>query len=378
MLPTSFFSLRGEFMKKVFSILIFLLLFIPIQTVSANTVNLDYFGTTSESSFMWANTTTGEHEFSQITYTSIANNAQINFYGTISGSASFMSSKSVNQGTATITPPTGTNAIKLISNDGGEIYLNYLKSTNPNAINVYFETGGSLPDDDVSDGSDSCDCVINVPGWGDMLGQLDDIKNAIPPAPNWQQVANTMRDTIVPSFISEMDSLLGSAPTPPSAPVFNNPVQADFDRPSGSLPINLDDSAFSANDIKQGATEIEFKEDQSGGFELLDPVGSLPSQEEFKENIPTEQELQAPTVPDVSGTAPEPPEQENIAPNPPQVTGTAPSPIESDNIAPSPTEGENVAPTPGDTNGTAPLPGDDSGTAPVPSDDLTTAPIPSE
>lgn len=228
------------------------------------------------------------------------------------------------------------------------------------------------------DGCCSCECVIDIPGWDDMMVKLDEIKSAIPPAPDWQQVSETMRDTIVPAFRSEMEDMLGRAPEPPSPPIFNNPLTGGIDEPTGSLPADFEESGFTANDLKADAEEIEFKEDESGGFELLDPIGSLPTQDEFKQNIPEEQNLQAPEVPDVSGTAPEPPVQDNIAPEPPDVTGTAPSPTDEDNIAPSPSEGENVAPTPGDNTGTAPLPGDDSGTAPVPSDDLTTAPLPGE
>lgn len=275
--------------------------------------------------------------------------------------------------------------------------IGYVELTITDLVDPECDVDDPEPDDGTGDDG-SCGCVIDIPGWGDMMGKLDEIKNAIPPAPNWQQVANTMRDTIVPAFRDEMEDMLGRAPEPSSPPVFNNPLQGGVDEPTGSLPADFEDSGFTANDLKSDAEQIQFQEDQSGGFELLDPVGSLPTQEEFKDNIPAEQELQAPEVPDVTGTAPEPPAQENIAPEPPDVTGTAPNPgnqdnvaptppdvtgtapkpSEQENVAPSPSEGENVAPTPGDSNNTAPLPGGDSGTAPVPSDDLTTAPLPSD
>lgn len=227
-------------------------------------------------------------------------------------------------------------------------------------------SGGNAGEEPTDPGTGDCGCVIDIPGWDDMMTKLDEIKSAIPPEPNWQQVANTMRDTIVPAFRQEMEDMLGRAPEPPAPPIFNNPLTGGIDEPTGSLPADFEESGFTANDLKADAEEIQFQEDASGGFEFLDPIGSLPTQDEFKQNIPEEQELQAPEVPDVSGTAPEPPEQENIAPEPPDVTGTAPSPTEEDNIAPSPTEGENVAPTPGDNIGTAPIPGDDTVTAPIP------------
>ena len=256
---------------------------------------------------------------------------------------------------------------------------------------------GEEPTPEPDPGTGDCGCVIDIPGWDNMMTKLDEIKSAIPPAPDWQQVANTMRDTIVPAFRSEMEDMLGTAPEPPAPPIFNNPLTGGIDEPTGSLPANFEESGFTANDLKADAEQIQFQEDPSGGFELLDPVGSLPTQEEFKQNIPAEQELQAPEVPDVTGTAPEPPAQENIAPEPPDVTGTAPNPgnqdnvaptppdvtgtapkpSEQENVAPSPSEGDNVAPTPGNSNNTAPLPGGDSGTAPIPGESGTNAPLPS-
>ena len=325
---------------------------------------------------MWADKIGGEYEFSYVEYTSHSNDAEILMYKNVGGSATFIGSQSLINGVNSFNLPADVGAIKLKSNDGKEVYLNYAESNTPGNEQIYFEAPTTSPDPEPDTGD--CGCVVDIPGWGDMMGKLDEIKSAIPPEPNWQQVANTMRDTIVPAFRSEMEDMLGTAPEPPEPPIFNNPITGGIDEPTGSLPADFEESGFTANDLKADAEEIQFQEDPSGGFELLDPVGSLPTQEEFKKNIPAEQDLQAPEVPDVSGTAPEPPTQENIAPTPPDVTGTAPSPSEEDNIAPSPTEGENVAPTPGDTTGTAPLPGDDSGTAPVPSEDLTTAPLPGE
>ena len=383
-------------MKKVV-LIVAMLLMIPLSNVSAASVTLPYYGTTSESEkYMWADKIGGEYEFSYVEYTSHSNDAEILMYKNVGGSATFIGSQSLINGVNSFNLPADVGAIKLKSNDGKEVYLNYAESNTPGNEQIYFEAPTTSPDPEPDTGD--CGCVVDIPGWGDMMGKLDEIKSAIPPEPNWQQVANTMRDTIVPAFRDEMENMLGRAPEPLSPPIFNNPLEGGIDEPTGSLPGNFEESGFTANDLKADAEEIQFQEDQSGGFELLDPVGSLPTQEEFKQNIPEEQDLQAPEVPDVTGTAPEPPEQENIAPTPPDVTGTAPnpgnqeniapeppdvtgtapSPSEEDNIAPSPSEGDNVAPTPGDTTGTAPLPGDDTGTAPVPSDDLTTAPLPSD
>lgn len=356
---------------------------ISISNVSAASVTLPYYGTTSESEkFMWADPNKGNDEFTFVEYTSNSNNAEILMYETVSGSASLIGSQSLSNGVNSFNFPANVSAVKLRSNDGGEVYLNYMESNNPISTQIYFEEPTTQPDPEPDPepdpGKSDCSCVVDIPGWDNMMGKLDEIKSAIPPAPDWQQVSETMRDTIVPAFRDEMEDMLGTAPEPPEQPIFNNPLESGIDEPTGSLPNDFEESGFTANDLKADAEEIQFQEDPSGGFELLDPVGSLPTQEEFKKNIPSEQDLQAPEVPDVTGTAPEPPAQENIAPEPPDVTGTAPSPSVEDNIAPSPSGGDNVAPTPGDNTGTAPLPGEDTGNAPVPNDELTKAPLPSK
>src|SRR5699024_12505625 len=92
---------------------------------------------------------------------------------------------------------------------------------------------------------------------------------------------------------------------------------------------------FTGNDIKNEEPKIEEREDPTGGWDILDPIGQLPSQDEFKDNIPNEGEMIAPEVPDVEGKAPHPPEEENKAPG---------SPKDDENIAPKPPEQENVAP----------------------------------
>ncbi|WP_256816674.1 hypothetical protein [Cytobacillus sp. Bac17] len=226
-----------------------------------------------------------------------------------------------------------------------------------------------------SGGCIGCD-LFNCPGWSQYMGKLEEIKSAIPPAPNWQEVANTFRDTIAPRIKSDMEDLFGYAPIPPNAP---NPPGApalpeDLDNrgiqaPTGQEAPGLEDSVFSPDDIKNGAPKIPEREDPTGGFDIIDPIGSLPSQDEFIENAPVEGEAPLPADPN---------DPDNFAPNPPEGDNVAPSPNEGDNYTPpNPSEPENMAPTPGDTTGSAPLPSE-SGTAPIPGDTNGSAPIPSE
>jgi hypothetical protein len=188
--------------------------------------------------------------------------------------------------------------------------------------------------------------LFSCPGWGEFMGGLEEIKNSIPPAPDWQVVAGTFRDIIVPQIVTDLGNMLGSTPEPPPAPV--TPVapalpsgldDGGITAPTGQEAQGLEESTFDSNDIKNEApTIIERPDPTGGGFSILDPVEGLPSQEEFTNNQPNE--------------------------------GTAAIPA-------NPTEGDNVAPIPGDTTDTAPIPSE-SGEAPIPGEVGETAPIPTE
>lgn len=238
-------------------------------------------------------------------------------------------------------------------------------------------------------GSEECDScsVLDCPKWDDHMKQLEDIKNKIPPPPNWQEVADTFRDTIAPRIKDDLEQLLGRAPSSPGAPARPTPpaLPSDLDdrgisAPTGQEAPGLDGATFDSDDIKSGAPKIPEREDPTGGFKINDPIGGLPSQEEFIENAPVEGEAPLPADPkDPDNFAPKPPEGDNIAPSPNEGENyTPPNPSEPENKAPAdPTELENIAPTPGDTTGTAPLP-NESGAAPIPGDTNGTAPLPNE
>lgn len=411
-------------MIKKITVFTFLSLFFFTELVFA--ANVPYFGTTTETNFFWANTSTGQDRITSVTYESCSSAATINFYQTVGTTATFISSTTLTSGTRTINPPLSTNALKIVSNDGGEVYLTQAATTNTNGTSVNFSNDGNCGngsgDDGGSNGSEDCGCIFNTPGWGDYMGKIDDLIAAIPPAPNWGQVANTFRDSIVPKLIGDLDGLLGKAPSLPRAPSMPSGLDdGNLKNPTGKEDPGL--KGFNSDDVKNQAPVIDEREDPTGGWDILDPIGQLPSQDDFKDNIPNEGDMIPPEVPEVEGEAPTPPQEdnptpgapkdeENKAPVPPQEDNPtpgapkdeenkAPTPPEKDNPTPGapkdeenkapvppkednpapkpPKEEENRPPRPGEGGGSGPpIPGDQGGTGPIPKPDGSTGPVPGE
>jgi len=233
-------------------------------------------------------------------------------------------------------------------------------------------------------GGDDCGCIFNTPGWDRYMGKVDQIINRIPSPPNWQSVANTMRDTIVPRMVNDFGDLLGRAPSTPDLEVIrapsqprtpstpnapSSPILSDRNitdsEPSFNEPSGLDDSAFNLSDLKDDAEVIEFEEDPTGGFEISNPVDSLPelpsddfpipgetNAGDYGEHQPTEEDIEYPDAPVDEGIP---------------IPDDPPEPDDGDYDAPIPEQPENEVPTPGDDFGDLPLPGGDYD-APIPDD----------
>ena len=210
------------------------------------------------------------------------------------------------------------------------------------------------------------------------MGKIDSILNAIPPPPNWPVVADTFRDSIVPKLIDDLDNLLGKAPNKPSVPSIPDGIDDKGfidSTPKGKEAEGLGDTDFSK--VKTEAKEIEFKEDDSEGFNILNPIEALPSQDDFLQNIPKDVDNPAPTPPDVGdGKAPIPNDSEGEAPIPDDSSGKAPIPNDSAGNAPMPGDSGGKAPIPNDSGEKAPIPNDNSGKAPIPNNLGEKAPIP--
>lgn len=216
-------------------------------------------------------------------------------------------------------------------------------------------TGGTDP------AADCPECkVFDCPKWDEYMGGLNDIKNAIPPAPDWLKVARNFRDIIVPAVTADMENMLGTAPEPDPDPAdMPDPSNRGInnEEPSMNDIPGLDDSGFSADKVKDSAPVIPEREDPTGGFDLIkDPMSTLP-------------DLPGDSFPKPGSTDPgawgsnKPAQPDNPFPNKPTEqdpdTGAAPKPADSGATPPNPADTGGTAPTPGDSGGTAPKPSDD-------------------
>lgn len=264
-----------------------------------------------------------------------------------------------------VTAPAGAKRLRLGIHGGNEAFLMEAVNTkNPSTTYLYtYEsppnsgggTGGS------GGGNGDCDpcSLLSCPGWSDYMGKVDQIIGAIPPPPNWGQVANTFRDSIVPKLIGDMRDMLGTAPNPPSPPPDIPGIATDdFKKnvPKMDEVPGLKDSGFDKNKIENEAPVIEFREDPTGGFDIVDPIESLP-------DFPNGGEFPVPGETDAGEWGEHTPEEpENEFPIPDESgeveIGNPPTPIGDIDGPPVPGGGTDGPPVPGAGNFDPPVPGD--------------------
>lgn len=307
-------------------------------------------------------------------------------------------------------PVSSQNYISL--NCNGTYYFTFYNSSNVSMGSDSVVSSGIQSESSICDTStptptpeepaktcDSC-AIMECPGWSDYMGKLDGIAAAIPPPTDWQAVAETFRDTIAPQFKQDMQDVLGSAPPPPSiatGPSLTQPNVAaptappslggvddnGLTAPTGQEAPGLGESGFSSDDIKDEAPVIPERTDPTGGFTFSDPIGGLPSQEEFISNTPIEEPatFPAPPILDPGGIVTEPTFEEPTFTEPtfeeptftdPIIGGpsidfdSTPIPSNAPTTEPAPTPGEPTFTGPTIDYDTAPIPGGDGSTAPMP------------
>lgn len=100
-------------------------------------------------------------------------------------------------------------------------------------------------------------CIFECPGWEDYLGTLYDVAAfavgtaEAPPVPELER--------------PEMPNIFD---------ILNDVDQRNPEKPTGQ--DGMGDTPFDADDIKNGAPEIPVREDPTGGFNIVDPLTTLP------------------------------------------------------------------------------------------------------
>lgn len=234
------------------------------------------------------------------------------------------------------------------------------------------------PDGNTGDNKDWMKELMNK--LNEIGGKVDKVGDKIPPPPDWNKVADTFVDKISPQLKKDLKDVFGEAPDPPSPPPL--PPETDtkgLDKYEPDFPDNqkLKESGFTADDIKDGAEEIKFDQDDSGGFDIKDPIGSLPDvpkdlpkpgeteKSEWSKNKPKEPEPSQKPIP-------KPPDDKPIIdnPKPKEESFKPPKPKEDNGGFPKPKpDGDGGFPKPKPNGGEPPKPNIDTGTPPKPKPD---------
>lgn len=172
---------------------------------------------------------------------------------------------------------------------------------------------------------------FKCPGWDKFVGHLYDIADYAvgdvepPPVPNLPK----------PDIPNIFD-------------VLNKVDERNPAKPTGQEDPGLGTNTFNADDIKNGAGEIEFREDPTGGFNIVNPLDTLP--DDGSEAPRPEEELETLPYPGGGGNLTE--------------DGKTPSPSNSSNY-------DGKVETPNNPGGTAKPPTDTGGTVQQPTTDGT-------
>lgn len=224
----------------------------------------------------------------------------------------------------------------------------YLGEINPDCPNYVPPDGGTDPPDDGGGTTDPPDdgtggstlpecpgCgMFECPNWSEYMGKVDEIIAGIP----------TITDAIAQQTDIIKNDVVGQPPSLPSEPSQPTPIDSyNFENSAPAMTENEDlgSSGFTLTDLEEGAPVIEFREDPTGGFDIVDPVDALPAPPSA---LPIPGETDA-----GEWDNNKPAESEVVTPEPPivEVDPTGP---------PVPSEESSEPPSPGDSGGGAPVP----------------------
>ncbi|PFF36770.1 hypothetical protein CN328_26090 [Bacillus cereus] len=210
----------------------------------------------------------------------------------------------------------------------------------------------------------------------DIKDKLNEISNKIPPVPDWDKVAETFADKVSPKLTKDIKDMLGEAPDPPKPPPQipkTDNKGLDNRQPEFKDNPDLEKAKFTKDDIKDGAPEIKFEEDKSGGFDIKDPMDNLP-------DLPDEMPKPGETTPSEWGkNKPKEPEpQEKPVPKDKEKPKDPPKPKPDEIKPPKPNEGDSGFPKPKEDGGKPPKPKEDVGKPPKPNEEGSKPPKPND
>ncbi|MCU5121277.1 hypothetical protein OB984_29745 [Bacillus cereus] len=210
----------------------------------------------------------------------------------------------------------------------------------------------------------------------DIKDKLNEISDKIPPVPDWDKVAETFADKISPKLTKDIKDMLGEAPDPPKPPPQipkTDNKGLDNRQPEFKDNPDLEKAKFTKDDIKDGAPEIKFEEDKSGGFDIKDPMDNLP-------DLPDEMPKPGETTPSEWGkNKPKEPEpQEKPVPKDKEKPKDPPKPKPDEIKPPKPNEGDSGFPKPKEDGGKPPKPKEDVGKPPKPNEEGSKPPKPND
>lgn len=125
-----------------------------------------------------------------------------------------------------------------------------------------------------------CD-LFECPNWDDYMGKIDEIIDGFPSIEDAiRRQTRDIEDAIEEQTDRIEYDIVGQPPSLPSEPSMPSPPNTyGFENEAPVMEENpdLDNSGFTLQDLEDEAPEIEFREDPTGGFDIADPVGSLPA-----------------------------------------------------------------------------------------------------
>lgn len=220
---------------------------------------------------------------------------------------------------------------------------------------------GTDPVTDPGTGS-TCDvcsqitAALECPGWGDMMDDVTGaIKNAMPPPPDWDMVA----DKIGQATIDHLDDYMGDVPPVPSKAEIEKETQAPL--PQLDISTKEEDTLVPQvpEEYKKGAIVFELDstpaiptKDESKPFDITDPMSNVKYDKPGVPVMPGDKRND-------SGDIENPSKVDTGSPPIPKTSSsegeTAPTPKTSSSPPPTPTTGSGTA-YPAPTTGTIPIP----------------------